>query len=103
MAILLRTLGIPSREVNGFLPGEYNDIAGDYIVRASDAHSWVEVYFPQAGWVTFDPTPAAGQNFGLMSRLSQYLDWLELSWAEWVINYDFGHQLQMAQIVQRSS
>ena len=58
MAIMLRTLGIPSREVNGFLPGEYNDLAGDYIVRASDAHSWVEAYFPGSGWITFDPTPA---------------------------------------------
>jgi transglutaminase-like putative cysteine protease len=59
MAVMLRTLGIPSREVNGFLPGEYNDLAGDYIVRASDAHSWVEAYFPGSGWITFDPTPAA--------------------------------------------
>src|SRR5215831_3270910 len=41
MAVMLRTLGIPSREVNGFLPGEYNTLGGDYIVRASDAHSWV--------------------------------------------------------------
>ena len=46
MTIMLRTLGIPAREVNGFLPGEFNDLAGDYIVRASDAHSWVEAYFP---------------------------------------------------------
>src|SRR5437899_1361032 len=38
MAIMLRTVGIPSREVNGFLPGEYNDLGGDYIVLASDAH-----------------------------------------------------------------
>src|SRR6266567_1874550 len=52
MAIMLRTLGIPTREVNGFLPGEYNDLGGDYIVRASDAHSWVEVYFPGNGWQT---------------------------------------------------
>jgi hypothetical protein len=101
MVIMLRTLGIPSREVNGFLPGEYNDLAGDYIVRASDAHSWVEVYFPGTGWVTFDPTPAAAQDFGLFSRLGQYIDWMELSWNEWVINYDFAHQLQMAQIMQR--
>jgi protein-glutamine gamma-glutamyltransferase len=103
MAVLLRTLGIPSREVNGFLPGEYNDLAGDYIVRASDAHSWVEVYFPGTGWVTFDPTPAAAQNFGLLSRLGQYVDWFELSWSEWVINYDFAHQVQMAQGMQRNS
>jgi protein-glutamine gamma-glutamyltransferase len=103
MAIMLRTLGIPSREVNGFLPGEYNDLAGDYIVRASDAHSWVEAYFPGNGWVTFDPTPAAAQEFGLFSRLGQYLDWMELSWNEWVINYDFAHQLQMAQLMQRNT
>jgi len=55
MAIMLRTLGIPSREVNGFLPGEYNDVAGDYIVRASDAHSWVEAYFPGSGWGDLRP------------------------------------------------
>lgn len=103
MAIMLRTLGIPSREVNGFLPGEYNDVAGDYIVRGSDAHSWVEVYFPGTGWVTFDPTPATAQSFGLLSRVGLYIDWLQLSWAEWVINYDFSHQLQMAAAVQRSS
>jgi protein-glutamine gamma-glutamyltransferase len=103
MTIMLRTLAIPAREVNGFLPGEYNDLAGDYIVRASDAHSWVEVYFPGYGWVTFDPTPAAPEEFGLMSRLGKYLDWMELSWNEWVINYDFAHQVQMAQLVQRGT
>jgi protein-glutamine gamma-glutamyltransferase len=103
MAIQLRALGIPTREVNGFLAGEYNDLAGDYIVRASDAHSWVEVYFPGNGWVTFDPTPATAEETGLLSRLGKYVDWFELTWAEWVINYDFSHQLQMAQIVQRNS
>jgi len=61
MAVMLRTLGIPSREVNGFLPGQFNDLAGDYIVRGSDAHSWVEAYFPGSGWITFDPTPPAGR------------------------------------------
>jgi len=103
MAIMLRTLGIASREVNGFLPGEYNDLAGDYIVRASDAHSWVEVYFPGSGWITFDPTPAVAEDFGFFSRLGQYVDWMELSWNEWVINYDFAHQVQMAQVMQRNT
>src|SRR5260370_1152442 len=103
MTILLRTLDITAREVNGFLPGEYNDLAGDYIARASDAHSWVEAYFPGSGWVTFDPTPAAVAKSGLLSRLGKYIDWMQLSWNEWVINYDFGHQAQMAQNVQRAS
>jgi transglutaminase-like putative cysteine protease len=104
MAIMLRTLGIPSREVNGFLPGEFNDVAGDYIVRASDAHSWVEAYFPGSGWVTFDPTPAAaGDAAGLFSRMALYFDWFQLNWNEWVINYDFSHQVQLARNVRQGS
>ena len=97
MAVMLRTLGIPSREVNGFLPGEYNDVGGDYIVRASDAHSWVEAYFPGNGWITFDPTPPSNdQTNGLLSRLGMYVDWFQLTWNEWVINYDFTHQVTLA-------
>src|ERR1700685_1140481 len=103
MAIMLRAIGLPSREVNGFLPGEYNDLGGDYIVRASDAHSWVEAYFPGTGWVTFDPTPASNEQAGFFSRLGLYIDWMELNWNEWVINYDFAHQVQMAQNMQRST
>jgi hypothetical protein len=103
MAIMLRAIGIPSREVNGFLPGEYNDLGGDYIVRASDAHSWVEAFFPGTGWVTFDPTPASNEQAGFMSRLGLYIDWMELNWNEWVINYDFAHQVQMAQNMQRNT
>jgi protein-glutamine gamma-glutamyltransferase len=104
MAIMLRTLGIPTREVNGFLPGEYNDLGGDYIVRASDAHSWVEVYFPGTGWTTFDPTPpGADSDGGFFSRLGQYVDWFELTWNEWVINYDFIHQILLAQTMQRGT
>src|SRR2546430_7883953 len=104
MAIMLRTLGIPSREVNGFLPGEYNDLGGDYIVRASDAHSWVEVYFPRMDWQTFDPTPAGPENeTGFLTRLGQYADWMEITWSEWVIGYDFAHQLALAQNLQRGS
>jgi protein-glutamine gamma-glutamyltransferase len=104
MAVMLRTLGIPSREVNGFLPGEFNDLAGDYIVRASDAHSWVEAYFPGSGWITFDPTPPAdASKGGLFSRLNLYLDWMQLNWNEWVVNYDFAHQMLMAKNVRQNS
>jgi hypothetical protein len=104
MAVMLRTLNIPSREVNGFLPGEFNDVAGDYIVRASDAHSWVEAYFPGSGWVTFDPTPVgAGYDGGLFSRLNLYLDWMQLNWNEWVVNYDWSHQSLLARNVRQGS
>jgi hypothetical protein len=44
--------------VTGYVPGEYNPFTGLHEVRASDAHAWVEVYFPGYGWSTFDPTPS---------------------------------------------
>ncbi|HXY25669.1 MAG TPA: transglutaminaseTgpA domain-containing protein [Candidatus Acidoferrum sp.] len=104
MAIMLRTLGIPSREVNGFLPGEYNDLGGDYIVRASDAHSWVEVYFTGLGWQVFDPTPGGPERTpSFLTRLALYMDWMEITWNEWVIGYDFTHQLALAQNLQHTS
>jgi protein-glutamine gamma-glutamyltransferase len=104
MTVMLRTLGIPAREVNGFLPGEFNELAGDYIVRASDAHSWVEAYFPGSGWIIFDPTPDAPVvSATLFSRLSQLTDWAELTWNDWVISYDFAHQTVLAQTFQSKS
>jgi transglutaminase-like putative cysteine protease len=104
MTVMLRSVGIPARLVNGFLTGEYNDVGGDFIVRASDAHSWVEVFFPSFGWLTFDPTPPTNEVApGMFSRLGRYWDWFQLQWSEWIINYDFVHQVTLAQNLQRVS
>jgi hypothetical protein len=93
MAVMLRTLGIPARMVNGFRGGEYNDLTGSYIVRGRDAHSWVEAYIPGYAWVSFDPTPADPLPVtGNMHRFLLYLDAAREFWREWVINYDFLHQ-----------
>jgi len=93
MAVMLRTLRIPSRVVNGFRSNEFNDVTGNYVVRAKDAHSWVEAYFPGYGWVTFDPTPggAIGTPEG-WDRAMLYLDAAQSFWREWVISYDSSHQ-----------
>jgi transglutaminase-like putative cysteine protease len=105
MTVMLRTLGVPARYINGFQTGEYNDVAGDLVVRASDAHSWVEAYFPGFGWLSFDPTPASNdeRRLGLLDQLSHYWDWFQLQWGEWVINYDFIHQITVAQNLGRFS
>ncbi|HXQ27138.1 MAG TPA: DUF3488 and transglutaminase-like domain-containing protein [Candidatus Acidoferrales bacterium] len=104
MTVMLRALGIPARYATGFLPGEYNDLGGDYIIRESDAHSWVEAYFPGNGWITFDPTPPGnGRRGGLFGRLGLYWDWFQFAWGEWVVNYDFSHQLTLGQNLQRST
>ncbi len=98
MAVLLRTLRIPSRVVTGFKTDEFNDVTAQYVVRASDAHAWVEAYFPERGWVAFDPTPAsnayAHKGWG---RLSMYSDALASFWREWIVNYDVAHQYSLGQ------
>lgn len=98
MAVMLRTLKIPARVVNGFRSDEFNDITGSYIIRAKNAHSWVEVYFPQYGWVTFDPTPGGevGTPEG-WDRAMLYLDAAQSFWREWIISYDASHQYVLGQ------
>jgi len=59
MALLLRMAGIPARVSTGFSTGATDTKTGEYVVRDFDAHSWVEAYYPDYGWITFDPTPAA--------------------------------------------
>jgi transglutaminase-like putative cysteine protease len=107
MVVMLRTRGVASRVVNGFLPGEYNEASGAYTVRQSDAHSWVEVYFPQTNsWVTFDPTPSAGRTAhvrtGLAAQLSKYTEALELMWFQYVVGYDKQEQHSLAASLRKN-
>jgi protein-glutamine gamma-glutamyltransferase len=93
MAVMLRTLRIPSRVVNGFRTGEFNDVTSQYLVRASSAHSWVEAYFPGYGWISFDPTPAAPAEVRTgWNRWALYADAMASFWREWVVSYDVSHQ-----------
>jgi transglutaminase-like putative cysteine protease len=65
--MLLRSLGVPARVATGYVPSDRDPVAGVWISRASDAHAWVEVRFPNFGWVAFDPTasvPLAGESTG---------------------------------------
>jgi len=106
MTVMLRTRGIASRVVNGFLPGEFNDASGAYTVRQSDAHSWVEVYFPKTNsWVTFDPTPSVGRaarvRTGLAAQLSKYSEALELMWFQYVVGYDKQGQRSLANSLRK--
>jgi transglutaminase-like putative cysteine protease len=59
MALMLRMGGVPARVVTGFAPGGHSDRKDAWIVRDTDAHSWVEAWFDEYGWVTLDPTPPA--------------------------------------------
>jgi transglutaminase-like putative cysteine protease len=104
MAVMLRSLGVPSRMVTGFRGGEFNDLTGQYVVRASNAHSWVEAYFSGYGWVSFDPTPGGDlDTHSGWSRLSLYVDAAASFWREWVVNYDVAHQRSLGEGATQSS
>jgi len=60
MTVLLRSLGVATRYASGYAMGTYDADARAWLVRASNAHAWVEVYFPGVGWIEFEPTPAQG-------------------------------------------
>ncbi len=100
MVLMLRTLGIPARLVNGYAGGEWNDVGKYYIIRQQDAHSWVEAYFADRGWVTFDPTPAAGiiiyPTRGVWLKAARTYDIIERLWVQRIVNYGDENQREIA-------
>jgi hypothetical protein len=102
MAVLLRTQGIPARVATGFQSGYYNDVSNTWVVRASDAHAWVEAWIEGRGWMTFDPTPpASGASSGgwlesKLRRVTMYIDAVDTAWQRWVMAYNPGQQAELA-------
>ena len=107
MVLLLRQIGIPSRLAVGFLSTEWNEFGAFYEVRQSDAHAWVEAYFPDRGWTTFDPTPpdlnagGGGTFFGeIWKRLGRYVSSIEARWYRYVVGYDSDTQKTLFDILR---
>jgi len=97
LVMMVRSLGIPARSVNGFLGGQWNDFDDFLAVRNADAHSWVEVYFPGEGWVEFDPTPSAGNvsdQTSFWDPATELWDSLRFKWVKYVIEYDLETQVE---------
>jgi transglutaminase-like putative cysteine protease len=90
MVVLLRSAGIPSRIVNGFMGGEWNEHGRFILIRERHAHSWVEVFFPKYGWVSFDPTPydvgVLAYN-GELSFFKSYLEYIRYRWSRYVVEF----------------
>ena len=106
LAVMLRSESIPSRVVTGFLGGDYNRISGWYVVRASDAHSWVEAYVDGEGWITLDPTPAAdgrAASFTWVARMGDFFDAMETFWQDWVLSYNLEQQVTLAIKTEQAS
>lgn len=105
MAVMLRSLNIPARLATGFQMGMYNPISDLWLVRASDAHSWVEAWIPGRGWTTFDPTPPdlSSHSLTLFSKAELYLDAAETFWQQWVVGYDPNHQGTLADHIEQAA
>ncbi len=82
MAVLLRSVGIPARLVTGYTPGTLNPVTGLLDVRNSDAHAWVEVFFPGIGWVGFEATPGFPDTADLGGSVVRRWVWQDLF--EWL-------------------
>jgi transglutaminase-like putative cysteine protease len=98
MAVMLRLVGVPSRNVTGFVGGTYNRFGRFYAVRQGDAHSWVEAYLDDRGWVTFDPTPPAaatplGEVEGALAVVRDFLEAISQRWNRHVLGYDLRQQI----------
>jgi hypothetical protein len=104
MAVLLRAVWVPSRVAVGYREGSYNSLTGWHVVRASDAHSWVEAWIEGRGWTEYDPTPPDPEQAasGLWGRISLWSDALGVFWQEWVLGYDLDRQLSLAMQVDQS-
>jgi protein-glutamine gamma-glutamyltransferase len=105
MAVMLRSLGVPARIATGFQSGVWNPITGKWLIRASDAHAWVEAWIPGNGWTTFDPTPPDpnGHAAGLLAKINLYFDAAGTFWQEWVVAYDPRRQGSLADRLQQSA
>lgn len=104
MTVMLRTVGIPSRLVTGFQSGVYNPISELWVVRAADAHSWVEGWIAGYGWTTFDPTPPdPDPSFALLTRIGFYVDAAQTFWRDWVVSYDVNRQGTLADRMEQGA
>ncbi|HUF13299.1 MAG TPA: DUF3488 and transglutaminase-like domain-containing protein [Longimicrobiales bacterium] len=100
LAVLLRAQGIPTRNVNGFLGGQWNEFGRYLSVTQNDAHSWVEVWFPDIGWVPFDATPAGStaalaRGSDLLAPLRSLFNGMQHRWSKWVIDYNLDRQVEL--------
>ncbi len=100
LAVMLRTQGIPSRVVNGFAGAEWNPVGEYWVVRQMHAHSWVEVWFPEAGWVLFDPTPSRSggiqeaAQITFFARLRAWADVGSITWSRFMLDYGLDTQVR---------
>ena len=100
MVVLLRELQCAGPQRTGFIGGSYNRFGHYYAVRQGDAHSWVEVFVPERGWQTFDPTPPAeaaprSELSGVLAFMRDIIEATGQRWDRYVVGYDLRQQVYL--------
>jgi protein-glutamine gamma-glutamyltransferase len=120
LALMLRSINIPSRVVNGFKGGDWSDLTESLFVRQKHAHSWVEAFVGTgpiyAGaknetapiWVTLDPTPALERQEsiakvgGIAGNFRPFTDVVRHLWVFYVVGYDIERQNRLVYAPMRT-
>ncbi|MES0372012.1 MAG: DUF3488 and transglutaminase-like domain-containing protein [Mariprofundaceae bacterium] len=95
LALAARSMGIPSRVVNGYYGGEWNELGGFYLIRQQHAHSWVEAWV-DGRWQRFDPTPASRWQLSAIRfpALDEVWESVKLSWYRYVLEFQDSDRSQ---------
>lgn len=101
MVAMCQSAQIPARLVLGYVANDFNPFTGQYTVRESNAHAWVEVSIGQGRWITLDPSPPAEIErlhkppTGLLSRIRALYELIEFNWNESIVGFDSSRQRRM--------
>jgi len=100
MAVMLRSVEVPTRNVTGFVGGTYNRYGNFYAVRQGDAHSWIEAFIEGQGWLSFDPTPPGSAEpqsevDGAVAALRDFFEAVSQRWNQNVLGYDLAQQVSL--------
>ncbi len=96
LALMSRSVGIPARVITGYVATDYNPVTGQYLVRQSNAHAWIEAEIAPGAWRTFDGTPPSDFHSihvpdpGMMHSISRMYESIEFFWVRTVVGYDAG-------------
>ncbi len=93
MVMFCRSMHIPARMATGYHGGDYNPIAGYYIIRQKFAHAWVQVFIPGKGWLNYDPSPASSltsiqQKLTWFTEIADFFQWVRLQWLQSIIAFN---------------
>jgi hypothetical protein len=94
LVAMCQSVGIPARMALGYLATEYNEVSGQFVVRASNAHAWAEVEIEPGRWVTFDPSPPGdielihARGTGVLARLKRAYEAMDFAWNSLVVSFD---------------